>query len=253
MIKKIIIVTFVIFLLAGCSKYKEYKTSFSVFSSNVKVTIYEKNEEKARKAFSDIKQIYLKYESLFNQYNNLEISKELENALNIIINYTKKTKHVKFNSKIKNNKLINKDNNFKNYIMALANNDVYEYLKNKGISKFFINLNGCVLTGYPNNKEYFLVGISSPFDDSVIKMLEIKDEYVVTKNIAEINNDNLQDGSYNVSVTVITKNIKMGDFIALDLLLMEPNEAIEHIKNNNIQAILCYYKNGNEKIFINID
>lgn len=253
MIKKIIMVIFVIFFITGCSKYREYKTNFSVFSSNIRINLNERNEKKAQKAFSDIKQIYLKYESLFNQYNNLETSKELEIALNMITNYAKNTNHVKFNSKIKNNKLINKDNDFKNYIMSLANNEVYEYLKNEGISKFFINMDSYVLAGYPNNKDYFLVGISSPFNDSVIKMLKIKDKYVVTKNISQMSNDKLKDNNYNISVTVITNDIKMGDFIALDLLLMETNEAIEYIKNNNIQVILCYYKNGNEKIFTNID
>ena len=156
MIKKVFILVFMIILLTACGKYSEYKTSFNAFSSDIKITLYEKNKKRADLALEDIEKIYLKYDDLLDQYNNLEVSKELENVLNIIIDYSKKTKYVNFNSKIKDNKIINKNDNLKTYIVGLANNEVYEYLKDKGISKFFINLNGYVLAGYPNNKDNFL-------------------------------------------------------------------------------------------------
>ena len=243
MIKKILLFIVISFILTSCSNYKEYKTSFKAFSSDINVTLYTRDSKDAKNALNDIKNIYFKYDNLIKQYKEGNIDKKLKNIIKMINDLSKNNEYIKS----KNDKKL-----IKLGIKALANNEVYEYLKNKGISKFFINLNGDIISGYPNNKEYFLVGISNYFDDSITKMVKLKNEYVVTKNIQEVSKQNeIKDG--NLSITIITKDIKNGDFIALSIISMKSDDAIEYIKNNNIKAILYYYKNGDKKTYINID
>ena len=251
MIKKIIISIFIFTLLTGCGKFREYKTNFSVFSSDVNITLYTKNKKQAQNAIRDIKNIYLKYDNYLKEFDKGTISGELQSVLNSIIDLSKKTKNIKLDYKIDTNTIFAKDDNIKYFIQSFAHNEVYEYLKDKSISKFFISLDGYVLAGYPYRKNYFLVGISSPFDASIIKMLEIKNKHVITKNINQISDVNDKNG--NISISIVTNDLKFGDFLAFDLLLMSPNDSIDYIEDNNIEAILCYYKNGKEKVYVNVD
>ena len=56
MIKKVFILVFMIILLTACGKYSEYKTSFNAFSSDIKITLYEKNKKEFFHGFHNNKE-----------------------------------------------------------------------------------------------------------------------------------------------------------------------------------------------------
>lgn len=296
---KYLLIIMILAIFTGCGSFKEYTKTFEVFDKNIKVTVYTTNEKKAKKALSNIKEIYNNYENLLNELNQAnndtkdnKISKELEEVINYGISwYEKSDKYLNINTNllsqawdeyyynnksfvlekidvniknaiIKNDVLSKKANiNIDFYIKGYATDKVYEYLKEQGISRFFINVGGSVLAGDTLNKDFYTVGISSPFDSSVIKMLKLKNKYVVTKSIYEdyyeqdgkiyskfINGKTLMPSDENISVTVITDSASEGDMLASVLFLMPIEEGKKFIKDYDAEVIWCYNDNGVEKI-----
>ena len=222
---KTIILFFAFFILCGCSngKLKEYTNEFNYFNSDINIKIYTTSYDKAMVVFSDIEDIYKKYDNITNRDNsNSEVSMiknkygiKLSSDMNDLIKYGKKIysdsdKLLSINTGelvdlwnnsdtipdgsnidtsldklvIKNGKLINKMNlSFDNYIKGYTNNLVKEYLLDVGVDKYFINTGNEVLVGNNIDNEDYIVAIGSPFSNEVLKVFNVQNKYIVTKSI----------------------------------------------------------------------
>lgn len=223
-IKTFILVLFFL-IICGCSKgeYKEYTNEFHYFDSDINIKIYTTSYEKASVVFSDIEDIYKKYENITNRDNsNSEVSKiknkagiKLSNEMNNLIKYSKdlyndSDKLLSINTGdivdlwkisdtvpdssnidtsldklvIKNGKLTNKMNlYFDNYIKGYTNKLVKEYLDSMNIDYYFINTGNEVLVGSGIDDEDYIVLIGSPFSNNVLKSFSVQNKYIVTKSI----------------------------------------------------------------------
>ena len=222
---KVFLLVFTFFILCGCSNggLEEYSNEFNYFNSDINIKIYTTSYDKAMVVFSDIEDIYRKYNSITNRDDsNSEISIiknksniKLSNDMNDLIKYGKKlysdsdnilsintgdlvdlwnnSDNITNGSDIdtsldkliiKNGKLINKMNlSFDNYIKGYTNILVKEYLNDVGVDKYFINTGNEVLVGASVDNEDYVVAIGSPFSDEVLNVFNVQNKYIVTKSI----------------------------------------------------------------------
>ena len=251
--KHIILLISLIVVLAGCGRFKEYNKTISIDNNDIDISIYSTNKDKAQKAINDIETIYKKYNELLLDYNSKEkltINENLQKIISVGELFKEYNNYIKFKPKINNNSVVKNNADINFYINGLANQEIYEYLKSKGISKFKISSSQFVLTGLPSGKDYYNIVLSSPFDDSIIKLLKSKNEYMVTKNIndPDFNNSNFNKNTENVSVTVISNDISNTDYITSLLLMMPVDEGKKVAKKYDVDVIWCYTTNGKEKI-----
>lgn len=251
--KKIIFLVFLLLFSTSCGRFKEYSKKILINDTKINISIYSTNERKAQQAIKSVQQIYEQYNSVLTDYNikdQLTIDKYLKKIISVGNSFKKYDDYIRFEPIIKNN-VLNKNNldiNF--YINGIVNEEVYEYLKSKGISKFKISSDQFVLTGLPSGKDYYNIAISNPFDNSIIKMLKSKREYIVTKNINDSNfgSSNFNKSTKNVSVTVVTNNISIADYIASLLLMMPIEDGKKLAKDYGVEVIWCYTDNNKDKI-----
>lgn len=251
--KKVIFLVFLLLLSTGCGRFKEYNKKILINDTNINISIYSTNERKAQQTIKYIQQIYERYNRILTDYNTKEkltIDKYLKKIISVGNSFQKYDDYIKFNPIIKNNTLNKSDLDISFYINGIVNEEVYEYLKSKGISKFKISSNQFVLTGLPSDKDYYNIAISNPFDNSILKMLKSKGEYIVTKNINDSNfeSSNFNKNTKNVSVTVVTNNISTADYIASLLLMMPLPDGKKLAKDYGVEVIWCYTDNNKEKI-----
>ena len=230
--KHIILLISLIVVLAGCGRFKEYNKTISIDNNDIDISIYSTNKDKAQKAINDIETIYKKYNELLFDYNSKEkltINENLKKIISVGELFKEYNNYIKFKPKINNNSVVKNNADINFYINGLANQEIYEYLKSKGISKFKISSSQFVLTGLPSGKDYYNIVLSSPFDDS-------------------INNSNFNKNTENVSVTVISNDISNTDYITSLLLMMPVDEGKKVAKKYDVDVIWCYTTNGKEKI-----
>lgn len=136
---------------------------------------------------------------------------------------------------------------------------VGEYLESVGIKSYIINAGGNVLVGKAYKKDYYTIGIESPLEEQIYKVLKGENVAVVTsggyrrnytyegKTYNHIIDPNTKYPADNVlSVTVITDESKEADALATTLFLMSYEEGSEFIKDYNAEAI-WYLKDGTIK------
>lgn len=168
------------------------------------------------------------------------------------------------NIKIKNNILDNKHYNlsFDQFIQGYTNSLVKDYLKQMHIDYYFINTSSEVMAGMNNENHDYIIALSNPFNNNLLKTLKIQNKYVSTKSIYrnayEYEDDlysnfvNAKDkvmGKKMVSVTVIGKDTEESDMVANMIFLVDYDEGLEIAKKYNVDAIWCFYdEDGNEVI-----
>ena len=134
---------------------------------------------------------------------------------------------------------------------------IIDLLKSKGVKNALVDAGGNikVLGNSPKNKDGFIIGIKSPFEEmgQTVGSITVKDKAVVTSGIYERNFE--KDGkmyhhiidistgypsdSDLVSATVISDNSAKADAYATALVIMGSKKAMEFIENNpHIEGIL---------------
>ncbi len=134
---------------------------------------------------------------------------------------------------------------------------IIDLLKSKGVKNALVDAGGNIkaLGNSPKNKDGFIIGIKSPFEEmgQTVGSITVKDKAVVTSGIYERNFE--KDGklyhhiidistgypseSDLVSATVICENSAMADAYATALVIMGSKKAMEFIeKNSHIEGIL---------------
>lgn len=142
-----------------------------------------------------------------------------------------------------------------------ATKEVGKFLKEKGISEFLINAGGNVLVGKKTNSKY-KIGLEDPDSETggVFKVIEINDKAIVTSGGYEryyeyngqkyhhiIDPDTLFPPNYMKSVTVISDDSALADFLSTNLFLMSIDDGLEYIKKYaGVDAI--WYSNDNKII-----
>lgn len=306
---KVFLLIFAFFILCGCSNggLEEYTNEFNYFNSDINIKIYTTSYDKAMVVFSDIEDIYKKYDNITNRNNsNSEVSMiknksniKLSNDMNDLIKYSKdlyndSDKLLSINTGdivdlwkisdtvpdssnidtsldklvIKNGKLTNKMNlYFDNYIKGYTNKLVKEYLDSMNIDYYFINTGNEVLVGSGIDDEDYIVLISSPFSNNVLKSFSVQNKYIVTKSIY-YNSYNFDGVLYSnivdaknkvmannmVSVTVSGDDIYTTELVANLLFINDYYDGIDIANKYNVDAIWCYKdKLGKEIIKSNMD
>lgn len=173
------------------------------------------------------------------------------------------------NITIKNNLLTNNhlNLNFDNFIKGYTNNKVKEYLKSVNIDKYFINTGNEIIIGKGLNNKDYVVAISSPFDNSALKVFNLQNKYLVTKsiyynaykyddviysNIVDAKNETMSRKM--ISVTVVGDDIYQTELAANMLFINNYYKGIDIAKKYNVDVIWCYKdNNGIEIIKDNFD
>lgn len=171
--------------------------------------------------------------------------------------------------KIKNNILDNNHVNldFNQFIKGYINKLTKEYLESVNIDYYFINTGNEVLTGKNIINEDYIIAISNPFNDDVLKVFNIQNKYIVTKSIY-YNNYEYDDELYSsiidakgktmtnnmVSVTVVGDDVYETELAANLLFINDYYDGIDIAKKYNVDVIWCYKDNkGKEVIKSNIE
>ena len=169
---------------------------------------------------------------------------------------------------VKNNVLDNNHVNlyFDQFIKGYLNNLIKNYLENMNIDYYFINTESEILTGKNINDKDYIVAISSPFNDEILKVFNIQNKYIVTKSIYhnsyEYNGElyssivdakNKTMANNMISVTVVSDDIYIGEMVA-NMLFMNDYDIGTRIANKyNIKAIWCFKENGKNIIKSNME
>lgn len=314
-ISKYLVLILITFCLFGCKNQEldEYTKTMNYFGNEIKIKIYVSSNDKAKKAFNDIEEIYAKYEDIIDRNNpnseisyiyanntkdkKIKVSSEMNNLIQYGIKWYKASNGLlSFNTgdlidlwdeyydenllpakeRIKNidtsiDNIIIKDNvldnkhynlSFDQFIQGYTNSLVKEYLKKMHIDYYFINSSSEVMAGKNNENNDYIIALSNPFNDELLKTLQIQNKYISTKSIYhnayEYDNElysnivNAKDktmGNKMVSVTVISNEPDVSDMVANMLFLVDYDEGLKIAKKYNVEAIWCYYDEfGNEII-----
>ncbi|MBP3920657.1 MAG: FAD:protein FMN transferase [Bacilli bacterium] len=151
-----------------------------------------------------------------------------------------------------NNKILNNHPNIdlgaisKGYTTKM----VAEYLESRGIKYFLINAGGNVIAGESYDKDCYKIGIQSPSDNTIAYALNSKNISVVTSGGYErnyiykgvmyhhiISPKTLFPTNYMKSVTVVTKDSALGDYLSTTLFLMSIDDGMEFIKKYDAEAL----------------
>ena len=310
-----LVLVLITFCLFGCKSQEldEYTKTLNYFGNEIKIKIYVSSEDKAKKAFNDIEEIYAKYENIIDRnnpsseisyiYTNNSDDKKIKvsNEMNSLIQYgikwykasngllsfntgdlidlwddyyqekllptDEKLKKIDTsidNIKIKNNILDNKHYNlsFDQFIQGYTNSLVKEYLKKMHIDYYFINTSSEVMAGKNIENNNYIIALSNPFNNELLKTLQIQNKYVSTKSIYHnsyeyddelysniVNAKDKTMGNKMVSVTVISNDPEVSDMVATMLFLVNYTEGLKIAKKYNVDVIWCYYdEDGNEVI-----
>lgn len=171
--------------------------------------------------------------------------------------------------KIKNNILDNNHVNldFNQFIKGYINKLIKEYLESVNIDHYFINTANEILTGKNINNEDYIIVISNPFNDDVLKVFNIQNKYIVTKSIY-YNNYEYDDELYSsiidaknktmtnnmISVTVVGNDVYNTELAANLLFINDYYDGIDIAKKYNVDVIWCYEDNkGHDVIKRNIE
>lgn len=171
--------------------------------------------------------------------------------------------------KIKNNVLDNNHINldFNQFIKGYINKLTKEYLESVNIDHYFINTANEVLTGKNINNEDYIIVISNPFNDDVLKVFNVQNKYIVTKSIY-YNNYLYDNELYSsiidakgktmannmISVTVVGDDVYNTELAANLLFINDYYDGIDIAKKYNVDVIWCYKDSkGKEVIKSNIE
>lgn len=171
--------------------------------------------------------------------------------------------------KIKNNVLDNNHINldFNQFIKGYINKLTKEYLESVNIDYYFINTGNEVLTGKNINNEDYIIAISNPFNDDVLKVFNVQNKYIVTKSIyynnylydnelysSIIDAKNKTMTNSMISVTVVGDDIYNTELAANLLFINDYYDGIDIAKKYNVDVIWCYKDSkGKEVIKSNIE
>ena len=156
--------------------------------------------------------------------------------------------------KIKNNVLDNNHINldFNQFIKGYINKLTKEYLESVNIDYYFINTSNEVLTGKNINNEDYIIAISNPFNDDVLKVFNVQNKYIVTKSIY-YNNYLYDNELYSsiidakgktmtnnmVNVTVVGDDVYETELAANLLFINDYYDGKEIAKKYNVDVIWC--------------
>ena len=171
--------------------------------------------------------------------------------------------------KIKNNILDNNHVNldFNQFIKGYINKLIKEYLESVNIDHYFINTANEVLTGKNINNEDYIIVISNPFNNEVLKVFNIQNKYIVTKSIY-YNNYEYDNELYSsivdaknktmtnnmISVTVVGDDVYNTELASNLLFINDYYDGIDIAKRYNVDVIWCYKDNkGHDVIKSNIE
>lgn len=197
--------------------------------------------------------------NLIDTWNDSYLKKELPNQQ--LLNNIDTTIN---NVKINNNMLENNHNNlsFNQFIRGYTHQLVKEYLEKNHIDYYFVNTSTEVLAGKNISGNNYVVLLSNPFNDGVLKNINMQNKFLVTKSIYH-NSYEYDDDMYSnivnakekkmangmVSVTVLSDSPDTGDMVANMLFLLNYEDGLKIAKKYGVEAIWCYYdKNNNEII-----
>lgn len=127
---------------------------------------------------------------------------------------------------------------------------VGNYLSDNGIRFYLINAGGNVLAGDTYKKDNFKIGIQDPSGDGISYVLNLKNKAVVTSGGYErnyvydgvmyhhiISPKTLFPTNYMKSVTVISSDSGLSDFLSTTLFLMPIDDGLKFIKKYDAQAL----------------
>ncbi|MBQ9318895.1 MAG: FAD:protein FMN transferase [Bacilli bacterium] len=197
--------------------------------------------------------------NLIDTWNDSYLKKELPNQQ--LLNNIDTTIN---NVKINNNMLENNHNNlsFNQFIRGYTHQLVKAYLEKNHIDYYFVNTSTEVLAGKNISGNNYVVLLSNPFNDGVLKNINMQNKFLVTKSIYH-NSYEYDDDMYSnivnakekkmangmVSVTVLSDSPDTGDMVANMLFLLNYEDGLKIAKKYGVEAIWCYYdKNNNEII-----
>lgn len=133
---------------------------------------------------------------------------------------------------------------------------VGEYLKQQGISNYLINAGGNVLAGDVSGKSGYKIGIQNPNDNTVFKVLKIKEKAIVTSGGYErfyvydgkkyhhiIDPSTNFPGEYMKSVTVIADDSGLADALSTTLFLMPVEVGKKYLEKNYENVDAVWYTN----------
>jgi len=274
-------------LFLNKNKEREYINTVHYMDSDIDIRIYTNKPIKVKKIFKEIENILLKYEKITDnkrEYENIiniytlnnnklkdeyiSIDQELYNIISLGESYYSLSNKLlnintncildkacdinidnivlKDNNQIKNNKLnINLDNIKISYSLE----KVKEYLIKNNINNFILNAEGVVVLG--NEKEYN-IGIQNPKSQNIIDIISEKNKSIVTidkysKNI--INPLTKEEVDKMQSVTVISPDTNLSNFLANTLFLMDIKEVKDFLNNYDVKVLIV--DNNDELIKIN--
>ena len=167
---------------------------------------------------------------------------------------------IKINNNVMDNNHVNLS--FNQFIKGYINKLIKEYLKKMNINYYFINTESEVLAGKNINNEDYIVAISSPFNNEVLKVFNIQDKYIVTKSIYHnsyeydgklyssiVNAKGKTMANNMISVTVLSDDIYTGELVSNLLFINDYYDGIDIANKYNVEVIWCFKdKLGNEVI-----
>ena len=192
------------------------------------------------------------------QNNSIPTKEELKNIITDI-------DKIKIKNNILDNNHVNLD--FNQFIKGYINKLIKEYLESVNIDYYFINTGNEVLTGKNINNEDYIIAISNPFNDDVLKVFNIQNKYIVTKSIY-YNNYEYDNELYSsivdaknrtmannmISVTVVGNDVYNTELAANLLFINDYYDGIDIAKKYNVDVIWCYKDSkGKEVIKSNIE
>lgn len=131
-----------------------------------------------------------------------------------------------------------------------ATQKVVEYLKSQKISSYLINAGGNVSVG-KKGKSLYKVGIKNSSDSSILSVVNVQDMAVVTSGSYErfyeyegnlyhhiIDPNTKYPGDKMKSVTILTQDSALADFLSTTLFLMDVEDGKEFLKEfDSVEAI----------------
>lgn len=260
-----IIFVILIFLMCGCSKKElhEYSKELKFFDSIINIKLYT-TKDKADNIFDYIENTINDYENIINKEdvnsevsyiynNNLKDKKiKISNNMNDLIEYGIKLyndsngylrigniNEIKLNNNVIDNNHVNL--NFDQFIKGYINILIQDYLKNMNINYYFINTDSEVIAGNNVNNKDYVVAITNPFNDDILKVFNIQNKYITTK--------------YNsmISVTVLGDDIYISELVANLLLINDYDTGVSIANKYKVKAIWCYKENNKEVIKSNME
>lgn len=140
-----------------------------------------------------------------------------------------------------------------------ATEEVGKYLESIGVEEYLINAGGNVKAGKTYKKENYKIGVQSPVKEELLIIINGSNISVVTSGGYErnyeydgkfyhhiIDPDTLMPSNNMKSVTVVTKDSRLGDTLSTTLFLMSVEEGQEFIKEYDVEAI--WYTNDDKII-----